>query len=151
MAPGTELPVFDRLVTGGEPATTLSLPFERRQRSRQRVRLDDGSEAGLQLPRGTILRGGDRIGDGEGRVVEVVAAPEPVSTAFATDARLLARACYHLGNRHVALEIGDTWLRYLQDHVLDGMVTAMGLRVVAGQAPFEPEAGAYAHGHHHGH
>ncbi len=124
-------------------ALTLTLPFDARQRSRQRVRLDDGSERALLLPRGTVLRDGDRLRDEAGQVIRVRAANETVSTVRTQDARLLARVCYHLGNRHVPLQIGADWLRYRHDHVLDGMVTALGLPVACEQAPFEPESGAY--------
>jgi urease accessory protein len=104
------------------------------------------------LPRGRLLRGGDHLRADSGLVIRVVAAPEHVSTAFTKDPMLLARVCYHLGNRHVALQIGDTWLRYLHDHVLDDMVEALGLKVFAEAAPFEPEAGAYdSAGHTHAH
>ncbi|MCP5149515.1 MAG: urease accessory protein UreE [Ectothiorhodospiraceae bacterium] len=135
---------------GGAADETLTLPFEQRQRSRARVRLDGGREVGLFLPRGTVLRSGDRLRLSDGRVVEVRAAPESVSTALAADPILLARAAYHLGNRHVALQVGAGWVRYLHDHVLDDMVRALGLDVRAERAPFEPESGAYGgHGHDH--
>ena len=139
--PGADLPA----------QATLTLPFEQRQKSRLRTRLDNGEEVGLFLPRGTVLRHGDRLRAANGRVVEVRAAPETVSTARTDDPLRLARAAYHLGNRHVALQLGPGWLRYLHDHVLDGMVRELGLEVVCEQAPFEPEAGAYGGGHHHGH
>lgn len=137
------------------PATadsTLTLPFESRQKSRLRVRLDNGEEAALFLQRGQILRDGDRLRSDSGFLVEVRAAPETVSTAQCADATLLARACYHLGNRHVALQIGPGWVRYRHDHVLDDMVRGLGLEVRCEQSPFEPEPGAYqggGHGHHH--
>ncbi len=130
----------------------LTLPIEQRVRSRLRVKLDDGRDAGLFLPRGVLLRGGDRLGSDDGLVIEVVAAAETVSTVHCDDPTLLARAAYHLGNRHVPLQIEKGWLRYPHDHVLDGMMRQMELDVVVEQAPFEPEAGAYqqsAHGHHH--
>lgn len=134
---------------------TLTLPFEQRQKSRLHAVLDDGTEVGLFLPRGSVLRGGDCLQAEDGLMIEVRAAAEPVSTARAEDPLLLARACYHLGNRHVALQIGRGWLRYLHDHVLDGMVVALGLSVCFEEAPFEPEAGAYQHEHtspgHHAH
>lgn len=128
---------------------TLTLPFELRQKSRLRASLDSGTEVGLMLPRGTILRGGDLLKAEDGTVVKVQAANETVSTVHVSDARLFARACYHLGNRHVPLQIGEDWLRYQHDHVLDDMLTGLGLQVTCEQAPFEPEAGAYAGGHHH--
>jgi urease accessory protein len=74
-----------------------------------------------------------------------------VSTARSTVLRALLRAAYHLGNRHVPLEVGEGYLRYLRDHVLDAMVRDLGLTVSADEAPFEPEAGAYARGHSHEH
>lgn len=130
---------------------SLTLPFELRCRSRLRTRLDDGSEAALYLPRGEVLRGGDLLCAEDGTTVRVVAAPESVSTARTDDPLLLARASYHLGNRHIALQIGPGWLRYLHDHVLDDMVRGLGLQVVAENAPFEPEPGAYPGGHGHSH
>jgi len=150
--------LIERLPPGDEAGASLTLPFETRQRSRFRTRLDDGREAGVMLPRGgEPLRGGERLRGEDGTVVRIAAAMESVSTAFHRDPRTVARAAYHLGNRHVPLEVGDTWVRYQHDHVLDDMVTGLGLRVFPEQAPFEPEAGAYAHahahahGHHHGH
>lgn len=132
----------------------LTLPIEQRVRSRLRVKLDDGRDVGLFLPRGNLLRGGDRLGNDDGLVIEIVAAPETVSTLQCNDPTLLARAAYHLGNRHIPLQIEEGWLRYQHDHVLDDMLRQMGLEVIVEQAPFEPEAGAYqqaAHSHHHSH
>jgi urease accessory protein len=136
----------------------LELPFGERSKSRARHVLSNGEEAGLFLERGTVLRGGDLLLADDGRVVEVQAAVESVSTVHARDPRDLARAAYHLGNRHVALQVGTGWLRYSHDHVLDGLVRGLGLEVSAELAPFEPEGGAYvsepahahAHAHHHG-
>jgi urease accessory protein len=132
----------------------LRLPFAERSKSRLRAVLDNGEEAGLFLERGTILRGGDLLLADDGRVVEVQAAEESVSTVSTDNALLLARACYHLGNRHVALQIGPGWLRYQHDHVLDDMLRGFGLEVRVGLAPFEPEGGAYvshAHANSHAH
>ncbi|HEY6879729.1 MAG TPA: urease accessory protein UreE [Polyangiales bacterium] len=131
---------------------TLELPFQDRQRSRLRVTLSTGEEALLLMPRGSVLRGGERVSLSDGRVASIVAACETVSTVRARDARQLARAAYHLGNRHMPLEVGDGFLRYLHDHVLDGMVRELGLLVIVEEAPFEPESGAYGkHSHGHGH
>lgn len=132
----------------------VTLTLDQRVRSRLRARLDDGREAGIFLERGDTLKDGDCLVSEDRDLVLVRAAPEPVSTARARDPLLLARACYHLGNRHVALQIDAGRLRYLQDHVLDEMVRGMGLDVIAEDAPFEPEPGAYgrsAHPHAHGH
>lgn len=126
----------------------LVLPFELRRKSRLRAMTTAGVELALLLPRGTVLRDGDRLRAANGTVIEVQAAPEAVTTARSADAMLFARACYHLGNRHVPLQVGPGWLRYLADHVLDKMVAELGLTVEHEQARFEPEAGAY---HQHGH
>jgi urease accessory protein len=134
-----------------EVLARLVLTCDQRRRSRLRTRLLDGTEVALRLPRGTVLRHGDHLRTTSGLVVRVVAAAEPVSTVSSPDARTLARACYHLGNRHVAVEVGDGWARYRHDHVLDHMVASLGLAVCVEEAPFEPEAGAYGgHGHGHG-
>src|SRR5262245_34604330 len=138
--------------TASPAAEQLVLPFELRQKSRLRARLASGLDVGLFLERGIVLRGGDLLLADDGTVIEVVAALETVSTVRDSDATRLARAGYHLGNRHVPVEIGSGWLRYGHDHVLDDMVSGMGLTVVVEQAPFEPEAGAYGpHSHGHGH
>ena len=102
-----------------------------------------------------VLRHGELLLADDGRVIEVQAAPETVSTVRTDNGLMLARASYHLGNRHVALQIGPGWLRYIHDHVLDDMLRGFGLAVVVEQAPFEPEGGAYvaashAHSHSHG-
>jgi urease accessory protein len=132
---------------GGDPAraAVLTLSYDERRRSRLLATMDDGREVALMLPRGTILRHGDRLrGDG-GLVVEVRAAAESLSIAATSDQHQLTRAAYHLGNRHVALEIGAGWVAYAHDHVLDDMVRGLGLDVSSRVAPFEPEAGAFQH------
>ncbi|HEY6641129.1 urease accessory protein UreE [Povalibacter sp.] len=129
----------------------LSLPFDQRSKSRLRTTLDNGEEIGLFLERGSVLRGGDQLVCDDGRIVEVIAAPETVSTVRSADPLQLLRAAYHLGNRHIALQIGAGWLRYQNDYVLDDMVRGLGLSVDVELAPFEPEAGAYgAHSHEPG-
>ena len=127
----------------------LTLPFGDRQRSRLRTQLDSGEDVGLMLPRGRVLRDGDCLRASDGRIIEVRAALETVSTAYSDDAQLLARAAYHLGNRHMPLQVGSGWLRYRHDHVLDEMVKGLGLAVQTEQASFEPESGAYHGGHQH--
>ena len=130
----------------------LVLTIAQRERTRFRATLIDGRDAGVLLPRGgPVLRHGDGLADAEGRVVRVEAAPEPVSTVCDEDPWQLMRAAYHLGNRHMPLEIGRGWLRYRRDHVLDEMVRGLGLSVTHEDQPFQPEAGAYGHGHGHGH
>lgn len=135
---------------GGQPVAQLVLPYEQRVKSRLRAQLPTGEDAALFLPRGYVLRSGDRLLADDGRIIEVVAAAETVSVVLADEPWQLARAAYHLGNRHVALQIGPGWLRYLHDPVLDELVHSLGLAVRCLQAPFEPEAGAYGSPHRHG-
>lgn len=146
--------LIEKAPAGGATDDTVTLPYALRQRSRQRVTLDGGTVAAFMLPAGTHVDDGDRLRSADGFTVRVCAALETVSTARSHDPLQLARACYHLGNRHVALQVGDGWVRYLPDHVLDDMVRGLGLTVGQGSARFEPERGAYAgqaHGHHHEH
>ena len=138
--------------TIAEPALTLTLNYELRQKSRQRVELDNGKEAGLFLERGIILREGDCLATDEGQTIMIKAAKEAVSTVYCNDALQMARACYHLGNRHVALQITEKFIRFQADHVLDELCHGLGLTVVSEDAPFEPEPGAYGdYGHVQGH
>jgi urease accessory protein len=127
----------------------LTLPFEIRQKARFVANLDSGLEIGLQVERGQILRDGDKLRAVDGAVVQINAGDEAVSTVNVIDQKLISRVCYHLGNRHVQLQVEAGWCRYLQDHVLDEMVVLLGAEVTHGEAPFEPEAGAYAGGHKH--
>lgn len=134
------------------PFASLTLPFEKRQICRQRVVLDNGDEASLIIDRGTILRDGDVLSTESGQFIQVRAADESVSTLYTEECLQLARAAYHLGNRHVSLEVRAGRLRYLHDHVLDHMIKELGLEVVVEKAPFEPEPGAYSQGgHSHAH
>lgn len=142
----------ERSTVSGHIDDTLELPFDLRQKSRLRVTLASGKEAGLFLTRGTILRGGDLLKSEDGSlVVQIVAAQEPVYNVIAPTPRDLMCAAYHLGNRHVPLQIGDGWLRLEQDYVLRDMLLGLGMQVSEVDAPFEPEAGAYGGGHRHGH
>ncbi len=126
----------------------LTLPFELRRKSRLRTALTSGEEVGLFLDRGAVLRGGDCLIADDGRIVSIIAAPEAVMEVKSSDPGCLARAAYHLGNRHCPVEIGSGWLRFLADPVLSGMLLGMGFAVTSLSAPFEPEAGAYAAGQH---
>jgi urease accessory protein len=127
----------------------LLLPFDLRIRSRLRTRLASGEEAVLRTERGAILRGGECLKSGDGRVVRIVAALEKVMHVTCADQFELTRAAYHLGNRHVPVEIGDGYLRIAADHVLGDMLLGLGARVEEREAPFEPESGAYGGGHGH--
>lgn len=135
-------------VMGEEAGVALTLAYEQRCRSRLRARLDDGTEVALWLARGTVLRHGDVLRADSGLLVQVVAAPETLTRASSADAMRLRRACYHLGNRHVPLELARDCIRYRVDPVLDDMVRMLGLEVATEIAPFEPEGGAYLHHDH---
>jgi len=128
----------------------LVLPFEMRQKSRLRTRSETGEEVGLFLPRGELLRGGDYLEADDGRVVRVTAKYEKVLHIGCPDGMHLVRVAYHLGNRHVPLQVGEGWLRIANDYVLRQMVEGLGAVAVAMDAPFEPEAGAYGGHQHHG-
>lgn len=139
---------------GSTPVLRIALSYDQRTRSRLRLRLSDEEELGLLLERGTVLHGGDLLRAQDGRVIEVLAAPEGLSQIASRDALALARASYHLGNRHVPVQIGRSangscWLRYVHDHVLDDMLRGQGFEVGFIEAGFEPEAGAYAGAHGH--
>lgn len=135
--------------------TTMTLPYAQRQKSRFRGRLDDGSEVAILLPRGTVLRNGDVLttDDRDSLRVQVLAAPEALSVVHDEDPLALLRAAYHLGNRHIPLQIERDSLRFAADHVLDDMLHGLGIHVRHQSLPFEPESGAYGggHGHHHDH
>ena len=147
--------IVERLESGALEAQVddlLILPYDLRQKARQRVRLHSGREAGLFLPRGTVLRNGDLLVSEDGLRLRVVAAPERVSVVRIDDALQLARIAYHLGNRHVAVQVMQDRLIYLHDHVLDEMVRGQAASVAVSTQPFEPEEGAYhGAGHHHSH
>lgn len=146
--------VFEKATAApGAVFAKLILPFDFRQRSRFTATLENGESVAVSLPRGTQLRDGDLLRAETDALIEVQAALEAVSTAYAQTPTELARACFHLGNRHTRVQIGPAWVRYLQDHVLDEMVLGFGLAIVHEQSPFEPESGAYAAGHvaHHEH
>ncbi|TWO72462.1 urease accessory protein UreE [Caenimonas sedimenti] len=140
-------------------AATVELDWDVRQKSRFDATDSQGRALGVFLPRGTVVRGGDVLVAEDGSVIRVIAAPQPVLVIthcgeHGTPFDLL-RAAYHLGNRHVAIELKPDHLKIEPDHVLAEMLRAMHLIVNEAQAAFEPEGGAYAshdsHGHAHGH
>lgn len=127
----------------------LRLPFDARQKSRLRTQLASGEEVALMLPRGDILRGGDLVVASDGRVIEVLADTEQVVHVTCRTPEDLTRAAYHLGNRHVPVQVGEGFLRIAADHVLEEMLKGLGAGLEPMEAPFEPEAGAYGGGHRH--
>jgi urease accessory protein len=141
LAPATDEPPFD----------CLNLDFETRSKSRFKSRLmTTGAEVGVLVARGGGLRGGSLLVDTLGRLVEVVAADEELlrveDRAFA-----LMRCAYHLGNRHVRIEITEGYLQFRADPVLAEMLRQLGVHPVTVVSAFEPEWGAYGGGHQHGH
>jgi len=139
-------------------ATTAELDWDVRQKSRFDATDSGGRHLGVFLPRGTLVRGGDVLVAEDGSMIKVIAAAQPVlevrtCSAHGTPFDLL-RAAYHLGNRHVQLELQPDHLKFEPDHVLADMLRQMHLIVTETQAAFEPEGGAYAtggHGHAHEH
>ena len=141
-------------------AATIELDWDVRQKSRFDATDSQGRQIGVFLPRGTAVRGGDVLVAEDGSLVRVIAAPQPVlrithCTAHGTPFDL-TRAAYHLGNRHVPIELKPDHLKIEPDHVLADMLRSMHLIVVAVDEAFEPEGGAYGshgggHSHDHGH
>lgn len=137
-------------------AATVELDWDTRQKSRFEATDSQGRRLGVFLPRGSVVRGGDVLVAEDGSLVVAQAAPQPVLEVRASNPFDLLRAAYHLGNRHVQLELQPEVLKLEPDHVLAQMLRQMGLQVAEAQAAFEPEAGAYAagghdHSHDHGH
>ena len=129
----------------------LVMSFELRSKSRLRTTASSGEDVGLFLEPGQPLHHGEVLQAEDGRRVRVVAAPEALLHVTCANPRELCRAAYHLGNRHVHLEVGEGWLRLLDDEVLAQMLLQLGARVERLSVPFHPEHGAYGGGHHHSH
>jgi urease accessory protein len=125
---------------------TLPLSAHERLKSRHRLDTPEGQSLFIHLKRGTLLQDGDILQTEAGESLKIVAKPEPVLTVTASDRHLLLRAAYHLGNRHVPVEITPDYLRLEPDPVLQQMLEQLGVEVKAEIQPFYPEIGAY---HHH--
>lgn len=136
----------------GDCADELRLSFDLRVRSRILARTVAGTEVGIVLARGGApLADGEVLVAADGLRVRVRAASEALLHVTCTSPAALARVAYHLGNRHVRIEVGEGWLRLAADPVLEGMVRQLGATVTALTAPFQPEHGAYGGGHHQSH
>ena len=144
------------------PADTVVLEFDDRHRRRMAMTGTRGLEFLLDLPETVALRGGDALVLDDGRLVEVVAAPEPLIELRGVDPRQMVRLAWHLGNRHLPVQIAGKHLRIRRDHVIEEMVRGLGASVIEIEAPFDPEGGAYVSAgpdhhdhdhdqHHHGH
>src|SRR6478736_3719927 len=130
------------------PADTVVLDFDDRHRRRMAMTGTRGLEFLLDLENATALRGGDALVLEDGRLIEVVAAPEPLLEIRGSDPAHLVRLAWHLGNRHLPTQMMAKGLRIRRDHVIEAMVKGLGARVIEIEAPFDPEGGAYA-GHAH--
>ena len=130
----------------GEAADRVVLPYDARHRRRRAIKTERGLEFLLELSAATLLRDGDALPLDDGRLVRVEAADEKVLEITA-ERGLLMRVAWHLGNRHLPTEVHADRLVILFDHVIADMVRALGATVVDRMAPFNPEGGAYAHGH----
>ena len=128
------------------PLLTLSLTAEERTRSHHRFDTEDGAILFLRLPRGTVLKNQDYLEAETGEIMQVQAQNEDVITVKSESTHLLLQAAYHLGNRHVALEINVDYLRFLPDPVLENMLQQLGVTLLRETTPFCPEQGAYYHG-----
>jgi urease accessory protein len=129
-------------------ADTVVLDFDDRHRRRMAITGTRGLEFLLDLENAIALRGGDALVLEDGRLVEVVAAPEPLLEIRGADPQHLVRVAWHLGNRHLPTQIMPKGLRIRRDHVIEAMVRGLGARVIEIEAPFDPEGGAYAGGGH---
>ena len=140
---------------GGRAADVVRLDYDRRTRRRIALTASNGLEFLLDLAEAPVLRGGDGIRLEDGRIVAVEAAPERLLEITCADERALARIAWHLGNRHLATEIGERVVHIRDDHVIADMVRGLGAQVRTVDRPFNPEGGAYGHGsvqgHSHGH
>jgi len=148
-------------------ADTVVLDFDDRHRRRMAMTGTRGLEFLLDLENAVALRGGDALVLEDGRLIEVVAAAEPLLEIRGADPLHLVRVAWHLGNRHLPTQIMPKGLRIRRDHVIEAMVKGLGARIIEIEAPFDPEGGAYAqaahdhgghdhaahdhghHGHHH--
>jgi urease accessory protein len=130
------------------PADTVVLDFDDRHRRRMAMTGTHGLEFLLDLENAVALRGGDALVLDDGRLIEVVAAAEPLAEIRGNDPQHLVRIAWHLGNRHLPTQIMAKGLRIRRDHVIEAMATGLGARVIEIEAPFDPEGGAYAGGGH---
>ena len=130
------------------PADTVVLDFDDRHRRRMAMTGTRGLEFLLDLENATVLRGGDALVLDDHRLIEVVAAPEPLAEIRGADPQHLVRIAWHLGNRHLPTQITARGLRIRRDHVIEAMVKGLGARVIEIEAPFDPEGGAYDGGGH---
>lgn len=145
------LEIYERLGVGCCKTidARIVLSHEQRVKGRLRTQSAQGDEVRIFLERGKPLQVGELLRSQCGKHIIVDGADEAVTTARCEDWQAFSRACYHLGNRHVKMQIGDRWLRITPDHVLEELLQLLGLTLTHEQVVFVPESGAYSHGHHH--
>lgn len=128
--------------------TKVVLSHEQRERGRLKLVGTNNEEVRVFLERGKPLLVGEYLKSECGKIVQVEGAVESVAHASCDDWESFSKACYHLGNRHTKIQIGERWLRIKPDHVLEEMLHLLGLVISHEEAVFNPESGAYSHGHH---
>lgn len=142
--------VYERLgVSDNEYTMTVTLDHLQRDKGRIRAVADNGAEVRIFLDRGKALQVGELLKSQCGTIIRIDGAQEAVTTATSDDWQQFSRACYHLGNRHVKIQVGKLWLRITPDHVLEEMLHTLGLKTHHENTCFVPESGAYSHGHNH--
>ncbi|WP_416308395.1 urease accessory protein UreE [Neptunicella sp. SCSIO 80796] len=146
------LQVYQRLNHSHQPLNgSITLDYDSRQKARIKTRTDSGEAIAIFVERGHPLKVGEILKTECGKLLEVKGALEEVITAKSDDWQVFSQVCYHLGNRHTKIQIGDRWLRFKPDHVLAELVSNYGLKTDSQPAVFEPENGAYGAQHSHAH
>ncbi len=149
--------VYERLSHCHQPVNdSITLDQDTRKKARIKSTTDAGFAIGIFVERGHPLRIGEILKSECGQYIEVKGQAEQVSTAISTDWLSFAKVCYHLGNRHTSMQIGELWCRFKSDHVLEELAENYGLTINKAPAVFEPESGAYGsrasvHSHSSGH
>ena len=145
------LEIYQRLSssTGLDIYGEVELCHLQREKGRFKTAIFTGEEVGFFLERGNVLKVGDALISRCGRALLVTAKKEDVVRASTDDWSQFSKACYHLGNRHVKVQIGEKWLRILPDHVLEEMLIGLNMALKHEKAAFVPEQGAYKHVKHH--
>jgi urease accessory protein len=136
--------------TWNETSAVDSIALDAHERHRRRIVLttERGTKFLLDLPQAAALRDGDGLLLDDGAIVRVAGRPEPLAEIAAANASELARLAWHIGNRHIDVQIAGDRLRIRRDHVIEDMLRGLGARITPIEAAFNPEGGAYAHHHH---
>lgn len=143
--------VYERLSHGHNIEDQIVLDHDIRVKGRFKALSKKGVEVRVFLERGKTLQVGEVLKTECGKEIEVLGAKEELTYATCDDWQIFSKACYHLGNRHVKIQVGDRWLRMKPDYVLEEMLELHGLKIAKEYAVFTPEEGAYKGGHSHAH